>query len=198
MSIPVSGPALVVAMLGTDHHPFSRLVDWVDDVALHLGPEVRFVVQHGESRPPVIAEGRAFLPHDEIQELLARADAVVCHGGPGTIMDARNAGHVPVCVPRDPDLGEHVDHHQQRFADLVHRAGVVTHVRTRADFARAVEAAIGSRSRAAAAGVGAVERVGEGIDASCRRLAREMDVLCGARPTRRSSVGQALLSRVVR
>lgn len=194
-------PALVVAMLGTDHHPFSRLVDWVDDVALHLGSEVRFVVQHGASRPPVIAEGRDFLPHDEIVDLLARADAVICHGGPGTIMDARNAGHVPVCVPRDPDLGEHVDRHQQRFADLVHRAGMVTHARTRTDFARAVEEAVRSRAVRSPALVGVVgpaRREVVSAESAYQRLAREMDLLCGARPKRRSSVGQALLSRVVK
>jgi UDP-N-acetylglucosamine transferase subunit ALG13 len=200
VSETVSRPALVVAMLGTDHHPFSRLVDWIDDVALQVGRDVRFVVQHGASRAPLIAEGRDFLPHDEIEELLAEADAVVCHGGPGTIMDARKAGHVPVCVPRNPDLGEHVDRHQQRFADLVHRAGVVTHVRTRAEFAQAVQEAIGSRAQRERlpSGTVAVEPTSEHLESAFRRLALQLDDLCGARPTRRSSVGQVLLSRVVR
>ncbi|MFC6287683.1 glycosyltransferase [Nocardioides sp. GCM10027113] len=118
---------LVMVMVGTDHHPFDRLVAWADAVALR-NPGLRVVVQHGATRAPRRAEGHAFLPIEEIRRLLDDADAVVCHGGPGTIMDARAAGHVPLCVPRDPALGEHVDGHQQRFAPLVAEAGLVHHV----------------------------------------------------------------------
>ena len=56
---------------------------------------------------------------------MSEATAVVCHGGPGTIMGAREAGHVPIVVPRRSDLGEHVDDHQVRFATRVAAAGQV-------------------------------------------------------------------------
>jgi UDP-N-acetylglucosamine transferase subunit ALG13 len=118
---------LVVVMVGTDHHPFDRLVGWADGLAQRL-PDVRVVVQHGASAPPRVAEGHAFWPHEQIVALLDEAAVVVCHGGPGTIMDARTAGHVPFCVPRDPARGEHVDGHQQRFAALAQQAGIVTRV----------------------------------------------------------------------
>ncbi|MGZ4446285.1 MAG: glycosyltransferase [Nocardioides sp.] len=120
---------LVLTLTGTDHHPFDRLVQWVDTVA-GTHRDVRFVVQYGASRAPRVATGHDFLPHGLMTELLAEASVVVCHGGPGTITDAREAGHVPLCVPRDPALGEHVDGHQQRFAALVGASGVVHHVRT--------------------------------------------------------------------
>lgn len=132
---------LVVVLVGTDHHPFPRLVDWADEVALRH-PEVHVLVQHGASRAPRVAEGRAYLAHADLRALLARASAAVCHGGPGTIMDARGAGHVPVCVPRDPALGEHVDGHQLRFARLVHRAGVVTTVATAEELHVALDAVL--------------------------------------------------------
>ena len=116
--------ALVLALAGTDHHPFDRLVQWMD-VAARLRDDVRFVVQHGYSPVPQVAEGHSFLPHDQMVTLMQEAAVVVCHGGPGTIMDARQAGHVPLCVPRDPRLGEHVDGHQQRFASVVGEVGLV-------------------------------------------------------------------------
>ncbi|MGB3763551.1 MAG: glycosyltransferase [Ornithinimicrobium sp.] len=115
---------LVLAVLGTDHHPFDRLISWMDAAATQH-PDVRFVVQHGASRPPSVAEGADYLTHDLLVEMLAMADVVVCHGGPGTITDARGAGHRPICVPRDPALGEHVDGHQRRFASVVGPAGLV-------------------------------------------------------------------------
>jgi len=124
----VSAP-LVLVMVGTDHHPFDRLVDWADEVAVRH-PDLHVLVQYGASRAPAVAEGIAFLRHEELTALLGRAGAVLCHGGPGTIMDARDAGHVPLCVPRDPARGEHVDGHQQRFVSLVASTGVVRAITT--------------------------------------------------------------------
>lgn len=125
--------ALVVALVGTDHHPFGRMVDWIDAAATHHR-DVHFVVQHGATRPPLVAEAYDYLSHDRLAELLGDASVVVCHGGPGIIADAREAGHVPLCMPRDPALGEHVDGHQQRFAQVVGELGVVRDVRSREVF----------------------------------------------------------------
>jgi len=130
--------ALVLVLVGTDHHPFERLVAWADATAARHA-DARVVVQHGWTRAPRVAEGHQFLPHERIAELLVQAAAVVCHGGPGTIVDARDAGHVPICVPRDPRLGEHVDGHQLRFAGLVGTAGVVRTVTGPADFETTVD-----------------------------------------------------------
>ena len=80
--------SLVVAVVGTDHHPFDRLVEWVDAAALRH-PEHRFFVQHGASTPPTVAEGAPYVSHAELSSMLGEAAVMVCHGGPGTIMDAR-------------------------------------------------------------------------------------------------------------
>ncbi|MCY7396862.1 MAG: hypothetical protein LH468_12075 [Nocardioides sp.] len=115
---------LVLALTGTDHHPFERMVQWIDAAAARHR-DVRFVVQHGMTRPPRVAEGRVHLAHDDLVTLLSEAVVVVWHGGPGLITEAREAGHVPLCGPRDPRLGEHVDGHQQRFARVIGEAHVV-------------------------------------------------------------------------
>ena len=65
---------LVLVLLGTDHHPFDRLVAWSDEVA-DLRPDLRILVQHGASRAPRAAEGRAYLSHRELTELVATAAA---------------------------------------------------------------------------------------------------------------------------
>jgi UDP-N-acetylglucosamine transferase subunit ALG13 len=107
----VSVPRVVVAV-GTDHHPFERLMRWVSG-----WPEggIEWFVQHGSSPCPPGARGRPLLGADELVAEMVAADAVVCHGGPGLLMDARMAGHRPVVVARRPDLGEHVDEHQVAF-----------------------------------------------------------------------------------
>lgn len=120
----------VLVLLGTDHHPFDRLVEWSRDCAPASG--ATWWVQYGSTPWPEdgnpapreaehVLHGVAYLSGVELAAALARASCVVTHGGPGLLMDAWLAGHSPVVVPRDPDLGEHVDHHQQRF--VRHLAG---------------------------------------------------------------------------
>lgn len=106
---------LIIVSVGTDHHRFDRLVRWMDDFS-RLDHDVRIVVQRGTSSTPRRVDSRELIPHAELCELFASSDAVVCHGGPSTVMDARRAGRRPIVVPRDPAHDEHVDGHQMRFA----------------------------------------------------------------------------------
>lgn len=115
---------LVAVLLGTDHHPFTRLVSWVEDLAAATGTV--WFVQHGTTPLPAGLTGAPILAVAQLQDLLDRAAAVVTHGGPGLIMEARAAGHHPIVVPRDPGHGEHVDDHQQRFCARLAREGLVT------------------------------------------------------------------------
>ena len=119
--------ARIAVLLGTDHHPFERLVRWAADLS-RVG-DAEWFVQHGSTTLPAGLEGCPMLTADALAELLDGADAVVTHGGPGLIMEARAAGHLPIVVPRSPRLHEHVDDHQQRFAEHISDAGlaVVAH-----------------------------------------------------------------------
>ncbi|GHC77102.1 hypothetical protein GCM10007079_14030 [Nocardiopsis terrae] len=114
----------VVVSLGTDHHAFDRLVRWADDYARRR-PDLRVLVQHGHSSAPERASGTPFLPGEELSGAMRGATVVVTHGGPGTITQARAAGHLPVVVARDPELEEHVDDHQLLFVRRVEEAGRV-------------------------------------------------------------------------
>ncbi|WP_047871776.1 glycosyltransferase [Nocardiopsis sp. RV163] len=119
-----SGHPDVVVSLGTDHHSFDRLVRWIDDYARRRR-NLRFLVQHGHSTAPAVASGTAFLPGEVLGERMRRARVVVAHGGPGTIVQARRAGRLPIVVARDPELDEHVDEHQLLFVRRLEEAGRV-------------------------------------------------------------------------
>ncbi len=126
---PSPARPVVVAVVGTDVHPFDRLVTWVDEWAADH-PDVEVIQQVGSSRLPRVSRGVAFLAHDELTALLARATIAITHGGPATIADVREAGRFPIVVPRDPELDEHVDGHQQRYAahlGATGRARVIQH-----------------------------------------------------------------------
>ena len=104
----------ITVLVGTDHHPFDRLVAWADHWAAEH-PQDDVLVQHGATSPPRRATGLDIMPPDELRARCAASDVVITHGGPGTITDAKASGHRPLVLARDPKLGEHVDAHQQRF-----------------------------------------------------------------------------------
>lgn len=132
---------LIVLTVGTDSHPFDRAVRWIDGWAA-ANPSARVVAQWGTSTPATHAEGDALLPRPELEALLRDADAVVSHGGPATLHQVRQVGLLPLCVPRDPTRGEHVDDHQQRFARHQAARGRIRHVTDEASLHAMLDAVV--------------------------------------------------------
>jgi UDP-N-acetylglucosamine transferase subunit ALG13 len=105
----------IFVTVGTDHHRFDRLVRWVDDWLLEHRERARCFIQYGTSVPPSVADSSPYVGYEDLQSSMRQAVAVVCHGGPATIMECRRHGLIPIVVPRRRDLGEHVDDHQGLF-----------------------------------------------------------------------------------
>jgi UDP-N-acetylglucosamine transferase subunit ALG13 len=166
---------LVVVTVGTDHHPFDRLVRWVDTWASDATPRVKCFVQTGTSTvTPRVAEWAPYVSRDELRSLMSNAAAVACHGGPATIMDSRRAGVKPVVVPRRRALGEHVDDHQVLFARRAARAGDVDLVESEEGLRAILDVALSEPS------VRRIERSDRGdLAASIRRFKALADPLLG-------------------
>jgi UDP-N-acetylglucosamine transferase subunit ALG13 len=111
---------VIFATVGTHAQPFGRFLD----ALAGLGGDV--VVQYGHNAPPAgVREAVAFMPFDVLNAHMREADVVVTHAGVGSVLCAREAGHVPVVVPRLHRFGEHVDDHQ---LELVAALGADGHV----------------------------------------------------------------------
>ena len=155
MSDPVAGPAteipdlpsgqFVFVSVGTDHHPFDRLVDAVERWTARSN--VACYIQSGTSRRPDTATGLPYLPYPSMAQAMEGAVAVVCHGGPATIMLARQCGRIPIVVPRDPERGEHVDGHQQEFARWMAAKGQVVLAESTTELGHHLDAAIADPER---------------------------------------------------
>lgn len=140
--------ARILLVVGTDHHPFDRAVHWADAWA-QAHPEDQVEIQYGTSTPPRSAAGVALVGPEELAARMSAADVVITHGGPGTISAAREAGHLPLVLPRNPALGEHVDDHQMRFSAWATGRGMATRcVDTDALTAAVTTAVAGSGTRA--------------------------------------------------
>ncbi len=135
-------PPLVFGTVGTDHHPYDRLVRWMASWAEQRGSVARVVVQTGTTDPVPGIECIPFTTVGGLGELIGEARLVVSHGGPSTILEARRAGHLPIVAPRRPELGEHVDGHQVRFTGWMAEQGKVLLVSTEAELHATLDAAL--------------------------------------------------------
>lgn len=137
---------LLFVTVGTDHHPFDRLVKWLDSW-LEAGGNgtVRCLVQRGTSIAPAHARSSNYLAYDAMCAAVREAAALVCHGGPGTIMLAAHAGKVPIVVPRLGALGEHVDDHQLIFARRMAEEGTIALAESEDRFRALVDDALAAR-----------------------------------------------------
>ena len=164
---------LLLVSVGTDHHPFDRLVRWAGAWLDGHPGQLRCLMQTGTSAPPAAgaAQWRAYLEFDALQEAMAGAAAVVCHGGPGTILGARHMGAVPIVVPRQHSLGEHVDDHQVVFSRRLAADGGIHLAETEADLHRLLDRVaaepgsfrVGPGDRATAGAVREFERLVDGL-----------------------------------
>jgi UDP-N-acetylglucosamine transferase subunit ALG13 len=107
---------VIFVTVGTDHHPFNRLVKWIvnalDEALIEPG---EVVMQNGYTavRDERIMT-RQFLTFAEMVAHFDRAQLVVTHGS-STAMLVCHSGKRPLVVPRIAGLGEHVDDHQLEF-----------------------------------------------------------------------------------
>jgi UDP-N-acetylglucosamine transferase subunit ALG13 len=116
----------VLVTLGMDHHPFNRMLGWVDRwLASGACERVSCLVQTGPGRCPAGAECRQFLHVDELEQAIRDSMVVACHAGPGSISLCLRLGVKPIVVPRLGPLGEAVDSHQVSFARKLGEEGFV-------------------------------------------------------------------------
>jgi UDP-N-acetylglucosamine transferase subunit ALG13 len=179
VTVPDGAAPLLLVTVGTDHHPFDRLVRWAGAWLDGHPGRLRCLMQTGTSAPPSgPADWQAYLEYDALQEAMASAAAVVCHGGPGTILGARHMGAVPIVVPRQHRLGEHVDDHQVAFSRRLAADGDEIHLaETEADLHRLLDRVV---AEPAAFRAGPGDRATGG---AVREFERLVGGLVGERPT---------------
>jgi UDP-N-acetylglucosamine transferase subunit ALG13 len=165
---------LVFVAVGTDHHPFDRLLGWAARFS-QVRDDCDWLIQAGATAPVVPTHTVEMLDAAALEDALARSRVVVTHGGPGLILEARAYGHRPVVVPRRPDLGEHVDEHQLLFTKRLAAQNMSRRVEDRDAFDAAVARALDEGPADPAqlpAGTGAAEDFGSLVAGLLARPAR--------------------------
>ena len=175
----VTGPLTAVVTVGTDHHRFDRLMDWLESWQAEHPDAIEWIVQHGASRPMRGATGFAMKPRPELLELIRAADLVITQGGPGGITDARECGKLPIVVPRLARLDEVVDDHQIAFAKQLAATGMAITAQTEEQLHAELDRAVRSPADFLTTGGGS------NVAATVTRLEAAVEQLLARRPSRR-------------
>jgi UDP:flavonoid glycosyltransferase YjiC (YdhE family) len=164
---------------------------WVDAWLEGGGSDVaRCFVQTGTSAVPRLAEHRDYLGYEEMEAMVRESAAVVCHGGPGTIMLASNLGKRPIVVPRQKGLGEHVDNHQCAFAERIARDGAILLAESEHDLRMHLDGVLGLAGAAAELPV-----AGAGPGPAVEMFEQLIDELLDRTRTAKRAVGSAATTR---
>lgn len=120
---------MIFVTTGTDHHPFDRLVREVDILKEKGMLRQEIFIQSGSSDyKPRACEYAEFISFDQMVEKIKRAQIIITHGGPGSIMLSLDCGKVPIAVPRRKRYGEAVDDHQVSFVKKLTERGQILSV----------------------------------------------------------------------
>lgn len=180
----------VVGSVGTDHHPFPRFLEWTAAAQTQLGFEA--LVQRGYTDAIPGLESVEFMTADELEARMTQADVVLCHGGPGTMSLAIRCGHRPIVIARDPQRGEHVDDHQQRYTARLAAEGSIDLAQSEACLLELIQqASVRPRTTQVGAPVEANE-----IEQSVRRFGELMQQLEDGRLPHRRWRDRLLIKRV--
>jgi UDP-N-acetylglucosamine transferase subunit ALG13 len=185
-----AGPRFVVTV-GTDHHPFDRLIGWINDwLGQHPARIPAFFAQFGSASTEPLCAGSRFLDAGQLDQVLGDADVMICHGGPGSIADAWHRGQVPIVVPRLRRLGEVVDDHQVDFCVKLAALGRVRLAQDREVFAGLIDEATADLASFRVSGPGpdvdaAVARFGALVDELVSRPSRRLPLNARSRRARR-------------
>jgi len=111
---------MIFVIVGQERFPFDRLLRIIDEATARgeIGPDV--FGQTGCSHyQPKAFPCESYLPLSRMRQLIQESRIVVTHGGVGCIVLCLSAGKIPVVVPREKRLGEHLDDHQVEFAAML-------------------------------------------------------------------------------
>lgn len=168
----------VFVTVGTDHHPFDRLITWIDAWSAKQSNDVLCLIQYGTSTPPIVAQGTDYLPRQRLDQVMAGAGTFVTHGGPATIAQCWELGSLPIVVPRDSGFGEHVDNHQVRFAERMAGEGRIALARSESELSELLDERMAGVSPAP-------PHRPEEVAAAVTLLGEQIDALVASRSARR-------------
>ena len=124
---------MILVTVGTQKQSFDRLFDLIRN-SKELKKE-ELIVQRGYTKCNNSKRIKAFdfIPLDEMEEYILKADLVISHGGVGTIFSAIKKGKKVIAVPRLEKYGEHINDHQIEICEALENEGYILYYKDGVD-----------------------------------------------------------------
>ena len=124
---------MILVTVGTQRQSFDRLFDLIRN-SKELKKE-ELIVQRGYTKCNNSKRIKAFdfIPLDEMEEYISKADLVISHGGVGTIFSAIKKGKKVIAVPRLEKYGEHINDHQIEICEALENEGYILYYKDGVD-----------------------------------------------------------------
>lgn len=117
---------MIFVTVGTHEQSFQRLIKEIDILVGSGKINQEVFIQKGYTEYEVKnCKNEKLLDYDTMMMLFKKANIIITHGGPATIMQAWQESKIPIVVPRNPVFREHVDNHQIEFVKKLESEGKV-------------------------------------------------------------------------
>ena len=111
---------MIFVTVGTHEQQFNRLIEFIDRMKGQGLIEEEVIMQTGYSTyEPSFCKWDRMLPYSQMEKNVQDARIVSTHGGPASFIMPLRLGKVPIVVPRQYSLREHVNNHQVDFVKKV-------------------------------------------------------------------------------
>jgi UDP-N-acetylglucosamine transferase subunit ALG13 len=109
---------MIFVTTGMEKYPFPRLLKAVSEAAREGIIPWPVIVQSGSTflTSPYLDQ-RSLFAFPDMVAMMEQAEVVIGHAGAGTMLLAQQLGRRPLLMPRNSQFGEHLDNHQQDFAN---------------------------------------------------------------------------------
>lgn len=124
---------MVLVTVGTQKQSFDRLFNLIRN-SKELKKE-ELVVQRGYTKCNNSKRIKAFdfIPLDQMEDYISKADLLISHGGVGTIFSAIKKGKKVIAVPRLAKYGEHINDHQIEICEALEKEGYILYYKDEID-----------------------------------------------------------------
>lgn len=119
---------MIFVILGTQDKKFTRLLEAIQKAIDEnkISKKEEIIVQAGstkfKSKDMKIID---YMPVEQFEEYIDKADIIICHAGVGTILTALNKGKKVIAAARLREYFEHVNDHQLQILEIFSKKGYI-------------------------------------------------------------------------
>lgn len=133
---------MIFVTVGTQDKPFTRIIRAVENAVITGKITDEVIVQAGNTKyESDYLNVLNYVPFDEFNKYLSKADIIITHGGVGSILNALKLKKKIIAIPRLKKYGEHINDHQLQVIQKMTEQGYILSCEDENDIADKVKEA---------------------------------------------------------